>query len=140
MFQDRPVRFTFFVDAGMLLAMQRHALSEPELGRMLSKVQRHIESLANAGHEIALHAHPHWEDTRWISGRWVFGGTRYQLKQFKSDEIARIFREYSDSLAELSGQRPASYRAGGFCIEPFSALAPVLTDIGITVDSSVVPR
>ena len=32
------VRFTFFVDAGMLLAMQRNADSEPVLARMLSKV------------------------------------------------------------------------------------------------------
>ncbi len=133
------IKFTFFVDAGMLLAMQRHVKSQPKIAQMLSKVQRHIESLAAAGHEIALHVHPHWEDTRWIDGRWVFAGTRYQLKEFDGDEIIRIFREYSESLAALSEQRPTSFRAGGFCVEPFSALAPALTDVGIVVDSSVVP-
>lgn len=133
------VKFTFFVDAGMLMAMQRHAPSEPAMARMLSKVRRHIESLAAAGHEIALHVHPHWEDTRWINDQWVFSGTRYQLREFQGDDVARIFKEYSECLATLSGERPASYRAGGFCVEPFSALAPVLAEIGIFVDSSVVP-
>ncbi len=133
------VRFTFFVDAGMLLAMQRHADSEPKLAQMLSKVQRHIASLASAGHEIALHVHPHWEDTRWINDQWVFAGTRYQLREFQGDEVVRIFREYSECLAGLSGRRPSSYRAGGFCVEPFSVLAPALTDVGIFTDSSVVP-
>lgn len=133
------VKFTFFVDAGMLVAMQRYAASEPGLARMLSKVQRHIESLAAAGHEIALHVHPHWEDTRWINDRWEFSGTRYQLKDFQGDDVLRIFREYSGCLAKLSGQSPSSYRAGGFCVEPFAVLAPALTEIGIVIDSSVVP-
>jgi len=95
--------------------------------------------LAAAGHEIALHVHPHWEDTRWIKDQWVFAGTRYQLKEFQGDEIVRILRKYSECLAALSGRRPCSYRAGGFCVEPFSVLAPALTDVGILVDSSVVP-
>jgi len=136
---DHGVKFTFFVDAGMLLAMQRYAKSRAKIAQTLSKVQRHIESLAAAGHEIALHVHPHWEDTRWIDGRWVFAGTRYQLQEFDGDDVIRIFRQYSESLAALSGQRPTSFRAGGFCVEPFSALAPALTEVGIAVDSSVVP-
>ncbi len=135
----RDLKYTFFVDAGMLLAMERYKSDVAELGGTLSKVQQHIESLANAGHEIALHIHPHWEDTTWVDGQWQFAGTRYQLREFAKDDIDRIVGQYSETLANLSGQMPTSYRAGGFCLEPFEVLGEALAKYGVTVDSSVVP-
>ena len=130
---------TFFVDAGMLLCMQRHLDADRAMRGTLDDVKRHIETLARAGHEIALHVHPHWEDTRWTDDGWDFSGTRYQFRDFSDEEIERIFRDYASLLAELSGHAPTSYRAGGFCVEPFARIGPVLADIGITVDSSVLP-
>jgi len=133
------LKVTFFVDAGMLLAMERVGSKDRELSGVLSKVQRHIESIAKAGHEIALHIHPHWEDSRSVNGRWEFGGTRYQLQDFADDEVTRIVNDYSACLASLAGKAPTSYRAGGFCIEPFPHLGAVLAENGITIDSSIVP-
>ena len=132
-------RFTFFIDAGMLLAMQRYADEEPALAAELKLVREHISMLAERGHEIALHVHPHWEDTVRVNGEWRFGGTRYQLRSFDDADILGIFRRYSAILNELSGARPTSYRAGGFCVEPFSKIAPALSELGIQIDSSVVP-
>lgn len=137
--KSNGLKFTFFVDAGMLLAMERCRKDDRELGKTLSKVQQHIESLAAAGHEIALHIHPHWEDTTRVDGQWQFAGTRYQLREFSDEDVTRIVNEYSQSLATLSGQALSSYRAGGFCVEPFAHLGKALTANGITVDSSVVP-
>ena len=108
----RGLKFTFFVDAGMLLAMQRVANEDRNLSGALGKVQRHIESIAKAGHEIGLHVHPHWEDSRWVDGRWEFGGTRYQLREFADDDLMRIVTDYTACLASISGQTISSYRAG----------------------------
>ena len=117
-------RITFFVDAGMLLAMQREAGSAPEVGRTLDRVRRHIESLAAAGHEIGLHVHPHWEDTRWASGAGQFAGTRYQLRDFSDDDVERILDSYARVLMDLCDGKVCSYRAGGFCLEPFDRIRP----------------
>jgi hypothetical protein len=133
------VRFTFYVDAGMLLCMQRHAAGNRQIGKVLGLIQRHIEQLAASGNEIGLHVHPHWEDTRWTSSGWDFSGTRYQLQQFSDGDAANIMRSYSHALGELSNTPITSYRAGGFCVEPFGQIRETLKDLGITIDSSVVP-
>ena len=133
------LKLSFFVDAGMILCMQRHAPSRPAVARMASQVRRHVAVLAAAGHEIALHVHPHWEDTAWGDDGWDFSRTRYGLRDFSAMEISSIFAAYTACLAELAGQRPAAYRAGGFCVTPFGPLATALVEAGINIDSSVVP-
>lgn len=133
------VQITFFVDAGMILCMQRNAASQRSVAKLATQVRKHVASLASSGHEIALHVHPHWEDTGWRDGTWDFSGTRYRLDEFTDNEIAEILSTYSICLAELSGNPPIAYRAGGFCAEPFHRLIPGLTDAGIMIDSSVVP-
>lgn len=130
---------TFYVDAGMLCRMERLAGAQPSLGRELDRVRRHVEMLARAGHDIGLHIHPHWEDTTFRDGQWGFEGTRYQLGQFPDDDAAEIVSRYARTLAEISGVETTSYRAGGFCVEPFDRISSALLRAGIDVDSSVVP-
>ncbi len=139
-FADRhDSKITFFVDAGMLRCMERHTRLEHSARRVLDRVRKHVTSLADAGHEIALHVHPHWEDTQWLDNDWQFAGTRYKIDMFSLEETDRIFRDYAACLAELSGCMPTAYRAGGFCVEPFDQIRAVLSDLGIFIDSSVLP-
>ncbi len=133
------LKVTFFVDAGMIVCMERFAASNRDVARMVAQVKNHVATLAAAGHEIALHVHPHWQDSRWHNGASDFSSTRFQLRDFSREEIADIFTTYSNCLGELSGQRPSAYRAGGFCVEPFDRIGPALTQVGISIDSSVVP-
>lgn len=130
---------TFYVDAGMLCRMQELAGAVPRLGREHDRVRGHLESLARAGHDIGLHVHPHWEDATFSGDRWCFEGTRYQLGQFTDEAAAEIVRRYAVTLSEACGVAPTSYRAGGFCVEPFDRISAALLDAGIDVDSSVVP-
>lgn len=133
------VRITFFVDAGMLCRMQELASAHPALGKDLSRVRQHIESLSAAGHEIGLHIHPHWEETGWRDGAWDFADTRYQLNEFSNDEVGDIVLRYTGALNELCDGSVRTYRAGGFCVEPFTRYGDLLKQAGITIDSSVVP-
>jgi len=133
------VRVSFFVDAGMLCRMQQLAPKNAVLERDLSRIRQHIASLFARGHEIGLHIHPHWEDTRWNGGQWDFSSTRYQLRDFTPDEIANIVARYTAVLNDLCDSTVGVYRAGGFCVTPFEQLRQPLLDNGISVDSSVVP-
>lgn len=133
------VRITFYVDAGMLVRMRAYADSVPSLSRDLDRIRGDIETLARDGHEIGLHVHPHWEDTHWRSGEWRFAHTRYAPERFSTRELRTVFRTYAEALADITGAMPTSYRAGGFCIEPFERVGEALRSVGIFTDSSVVP-
>lgn len=135
----RDLRITFFVDAGMLSRMRELASTHPSVERQLSSIQKHVEGLACAGHEIGLHIHPHWEEARWNDGTWDFSGTRYQLRDFSDEEVADIVCRYTRLLNDLCNGSVRTYRAGGFCTEPFETPGEALLKAGISVDSSVVP-
>ncbi|MGH8194385.1 MAG: hypothetical protein ACREQ8_08315 [Woeseiaceae bacterium] len=137
--REHGYKITFYVDAGMLCRMQACAGSIRELATDFDRIRRHLAELVAANHDIGLHIHPHWEDTRFVDGRWAFENTRYRLSEFSDVEAAEIVARYVRILGEACGVAPTSYRAGGFCIEPFSKVAVALLDAGIDVDSSVVP-
>ena len=46
---------------------------------------------------------------------------------------------YAAELNGLCDGRVRTFRAGGYCVEPFQRLGPALCDNGVAVDSSVVP-
>jgi hypothetical protein len=137
--RNRGYKITFYVDAGMLFRMQEGAPRHRPLSIGFDRIRRHLAGLVDGGHDIGLHVHPHWEDTRYVDGEWVFEATRYQLRDFSHDEVTDIVARYVKILGEACGVAPASYRAGGFCVEPFDRLGALLLNAGIDVDSSVVP-
>lgn len=135
----RNSRITFYVDAGMLVAMKRYASHSRQLRADYDAVRKHVADLSRSGHEIGLHVHPHWQDSRWTKTGWDFADTRYKLSEFPDNEVASIVNDYADAIQDLAIEPITSFRAGGFCVEPFVRLAPTLSSLGITIDSSVIP-
>lgn len=132
------MKMTFFVDTGMLRSLDRYAVTHHELAREAKVVRAQLRRIAAAGHELGLHIHPHWEDTRVVDGRWDFSDTRYRLDLFSDVEVADLLEANFELLQALSDDPIVSYRAGGFCVDPFSRIAPMLSRLGIVIDSSVV--
>ena len=131
-------KMAFFVDAGFILRLREEMKSAPALRGEHDAVCRQVERLAHAGHEIQLHIHPHWEDSRWEEGGWRMDVSRYALHAFDPDAIRGIVSRYSGVLRELAGPRSAyAYRAGGWVIQPFHKLRDALRDTGVTIDSTV---
>jgi len=130
---------TFFVDAGFLVALDRDAPRDPEVARQRAAVREQLRVLAAEGHDLQLHIHPHWEDSRWDGARWVMDTRRFRLPDFGATEIDRIVGAYADAIASVASRKPRAYRAGGFCAQPFGKLAPALARQGIRIDSSVYP-
>mgnify|MGYP001815269367 CR=1 FL=1 len=133
------MKMTFFVDTGMLRCLDRHAAEHRDLAREADVIRAQLRKISAAGHELGLHIHPHWEDTRLTGGEWDFSDTRYRLDMFSDDEVVNLLETNFELLQALSDEPVVSYRAGGFCIEPFERIGPTLARLGITVDSSVVP-
>jgi hypothetical protein len=137
--RKRGMTMTFYVDTGMLRRYAHFAKISRRLARDLELARTQLREIAAAGHELGLHIHPHWEDTRFEDGRWDFSDSRYRLDQFSEEEVAELLKANFGLLQDLSEEPIESYRAGGFCVEPFDRIAPIFSNLGIWIDSSVVP-
>ena len=131
---------TFFVDYLMIVKMQ-NASEEMKLD-----AQRIIEQLCRLvklGHRIELHIHPHWLDAKLINGTWDFSDMRrYRLHSFAESEIITLFTEGKNYLEAIARGVSNDYtircfRAGGWCIQPFSQLKSAFKIAGLIIDSSV---
>jgi peptidoglycan/xylan/chitin deacetylase (PgdA/CDA1 family) len=130
-------KLVFFVDAGFILRMRSEMHKSAALREEHDAVCRQVESVARDGHEVQLHIHPHWEDSRWDNG-WQIDTRRYALHAFAPAEIRDIVTRYAAVLRELAGPRSAfAYRAGGWVIQPFEKLGAALRDAGVSIDSTV---
>lgn len=132
------VPLIFFVDTGYLWALQKFN-SEPACARDYALVKAQLQNIHQSGHEIALHIHPHWEDSVFENGQWHISTRRYKLADFTEKEAHHLFTKYHQALTDITGTPCKSYRAGGWCIQPFTHIQKVLADNGIFTDSSVYP-
>ncbi|MCR9278947.1 MAG: hypothetical protein NXH85_13325 [Pseudomonadaceae bacterium] len=126
---------SLFVDAGYLLALSRHRGEKAQ--RDHATVARQLESLSKRGHEVQLHVHPHWQDSEFDGETWAINTQRYRLHDFSASEQVSLVAEYKTHLQSFSANEITTYRAGGWCMQPFDELAAALAAAEITVDSTV---
>lgn len=126
---------TLFVDAACLSKLRDSGQSDHR--EQYDAIATQLNSLVSAGHDVQLHVHTHWEDTFWSNGRWEMETRRYRLHDFDPDQRCALVRKYVDVLEESCGARPIAFRAGGWCLQPFTPIAPSLVAAGIRIDSTV---
>lgn len=132
-------KMTFFVDSGYLYMLEKFGKDHPELLDEHRLISEQLNELVLKGHDCQLHIHPHWEDAKYENGKWIFDVSRYKLSDFTEAEVVDIFKLYSESLFKATGQKIQSYRAGGWCIQPFKHLKAAFAATGIQLDSTVFP-
>lgn len=131
------VKFSFFVDCGFILKLDEYRKKFPQLEKDHTAITEQIKYLSATGHDIQLHIHPHWEDSYYNGERWVINVKRYKLVDFNETEISDIVYRYKKVLADLTGKPIFTYRAGGWCLQPFNKLKKIFQNNNITLDSSV---
>ena len=133
---SHKVNSTFFIDAGYLLSMDRYK-SINRIEKELNETIGQINAIERCGHEIGFHVHSHWEDTKWIDDNWKFDMKRFKLSDFHMNDAQKIFTKYYNHLNSLTKTDIKSFRAGGWCIEPFENIRQSMINCGITIDSTV---
>lgn len=128
----------FFVDATYLSRI------EASDKQSYAKVAAQIEEMIGSGCEVGFHLHPHWLDAVRAGGdSWSLENvSRYRLHALDAVELRRVFGESLASLARAVSRADGSYkintfRAGGWCLQPFSALRNLFEEFGIEYDFSV---
>jgi len=130
------VYFVFFIDAGYLWQLKNQAHIQSCKNDFVL-VSEQIKQLVKQGHEIGLHIHPHWEDCIFENNAWKINVSRYKLSDFNENEIENIITKYHETIINIVGNPCRSFRAGGWCIQPFSKIKPALLKNNIFIDSSV---
>src|SRR5215470_17635236 len=70
--EKHNARCIFFVDAGYLDKLTYYAPRYSQLRREQQMVSDQLIRLSNAGHDVQLHVHPHWEGTVYDGKDWAF--------------------------------------------------------------------
>lgn len=132
--KGKDVSYTFFVDVGYLIQADRY----PELTDEVNQVKAQINTMIDLGHDVQLHIHPHWERSTFSEGSWKMNThNAYKLSDFNDEERANIIRSYKSYLESLIGRKVTVFRAGGWCIQPFTDLMEVFKELDLKIDSSV---
>lgn len=131
--KKHDVKYTFFADVGYLIRCK-------ELEEDLHNAQLVINQIKTwdaQSHETGLHIHPHWEDCNVLNGTWKMNLSRYKLSDFEYTEAIDVFNKYASYLNEIVNSPISSFRAGGWCIQPFKFFKQGFESNGIEIDSSV---
>lgn len=139
-FKESHSTATFFVDMTYLLMLSKENLIED-----FDRISKQICRMAMEGHEVALHIHPHWLDAKYINGEWHFlDYSHYKIGNCDKENISLIFEKSVDLLTTIvRSVKPnysiTSFRAGGWCIDPFANIKELFEKHNIKIDSSVIP-
>ena len=138
--ENYQVGMTFFIDVGYLIKLEELAPNYAQLQADLAKVKAQIAEMVRLGCSVQLHIHPHWEKSTYDGKKWqIVTDNCYKLDDFSDVEIEQIVKRYGLYLQELTHQPVHSFRAGGWCIQPFSRLQKVFKELNLRIDSSVFP-
>lgn len=134
------IPLVFFVDVGFLIQLQEYRRQFPNLNSDFEQIKAQMKRMQELNCEVQLHIHPHWEKSYYDGEKWVVVTDGcYKLSDFTDAEAEDIVRRYYHVLSELSGNKPTTYRAGGWCIQPFSQIEKVFQELHIKKDSTVFP-
>jgi len=135
--EKHNIRFNFFVDAGFILKLKEHKSKYPILEKDYIAITEQVKRLSSLGHDIQLHIHPHWEDSYFNGEKWIINVKRYKLTDFNLPDIEDIVYRYKKILSDLTLKNIFTFRAGGWCLQPFTKLRESFKKNNISVDSSV---
>lgn len=134
--KKHEVKLVFYIDAGFLYQLKQHSFIDT-CRRDYELVAAQIKKLSELGHEIGLHIHPHWEDSFFENGKWKIDTVRYKLSDFEKKDVDSIITKYHQTLVDITEHSCQSYRAGGWCVQPFHLISDALIKNGIYKDTSV---
>src|SRR5699024_9805767 len=79
------IKAVFFVDVGFLKQLDYYRSDHPELEKDYQLISDQLKQLSNEEHDLQLHVHPHWEDSRYHDGKWKIDAKRYKLSDWSTE-------------------------------------------------------
>ena len=135
LFEAHGARFVTFVEVAELEMIETAGTDQA-----IDLVHEQIRELHSVGFEIGLHLHPQWYNGRHENGVWALDYAEYNLCTLPRERIHQIVDcsiAYLKAVVRVADFVPFSFRAGNWLFQPSGALAHILAERGIKIDSSV---
>ena len=130
----------FFVDTVYLSKLKEN--THPRAKADYDVIASQLHELSSEGHYLFPHIHSHWLDAEYNPdlNQWNLSNMRYY--NFGAVPFAQKSAAFENSiliLDEIRGRKEefTGFRAGGWCIQPFSAMRPFFEKHGVKYDFSV---
>jgi hypothetical protein len=124
----------FFVDASWLLFLKENFPADLKL------VAEQLIDIIKTGSTVELHLHPQWIDAYRIGDKIGFNSfENYSLYSLSQKDVLNLFGKSIELLESITSQKVRCFRAGGFCIEPFTHIKSAFETFEIKYDFSVIP-
>lgn len=133
----------FFIDTTYLVKLSENVnnLAKNDYNLIVEQ----LKYIVRSGHYIFPHIHPHWLDAKYLKdlNQWDLSYSRkYRFDNIEEKEQEFLFAKSVELLSEISSSVKSnykidSYRAGGWCIQPFSSFKKFFDKFDISNDFSV---
>lgn len=138
------IKAIFFVDTTYLKRLTEKSVEYPQVLNDLNKIKKQLSEIANQGHLLFHHFHPHWLDATYDqeTNTWDCSNhNRFALSNLDCNEIESIVSFSDDFLRGLYPKMQVpeylGFRAGGLYSQPFHLIAPIFKKFNIKYDFSV---
>lgn len=147
MYQHKT-RGVFFVDTTYLCKLNELSPKHPECAKDFKAIAAQLLALIDQGHYIFPHIHPHWQDAIYLPNEQEFDLSNvrhYRFNNLSAEEKRKVFKTSVEVLQEIIFKHHPAYkinafRAGGWCIQPFTDFKPYFEEFEIKYDMSVISR
>lgn len=135
----------FFVDSTYLCRLNETAKQHPAAKADYNAVVKQVQDIISKGHYVFPHLHPHWLDAIYSveQNNWKLPNLRkYRFNSLTEKERAEMMDASVALLNEIilpvnPHYKLDGYRAGGWCIQPFSDFYSLFKKHQIRYDFSV---
>lgn len=141
------IKAIFFVDTIYLIRLKEKSLKYYAAKIDYQIIENQLISLITKGHYLFPHIHAHWLDASYEvdSNSWKLKDTsKYRFHNLEEHYKEQLFNDSITFLKNLilpinPNYKLDSYRAGGWCIQPFKGFKPYFEKHNIVNDFSVTP-
>ncbi len=136
-------KLIFFVDTTYLLKLKQ--LKNNKAINDYKLIIEQLKKINSHGHYIFPHIHPHWLDAIYNerTNDWnLSNASKYRFHNIDKDEREILFNDSIILLKDVIGTDRSidGYRAGGWCIQPFTDFKPYFEKHSIKYEFSVLPQ
>ena len=109
-----------------------------------------IQEAVRQGHDVQLHMHPQWLNSKYLENRWSLDFNQWKLSDLPTSNtnssnkytILKALEKGKNTLEDLlkpidNNYSCIAFRAGSWCIQPEKDILKAMKTLGIKIDSSV---
>ncbi len=137
-FKKYGAKLSIMAEVAEIMALRNHK----EFDNIREKIEDQLKQALYEGHDVQLHIHPQWFNSKYENGKWVLDYNEYSLANLTKERISSIIRtskEYLECIGkEVNDKyRCVAFRAGNWLMQPSRYIVESLEESGFLYDTSV---